>query len=53
MQEIYKMFKCKEEHIIPIRIIDSYAFNNSTTTTPVIDQSENLLGPKYEIRKNK
>ncbi|CAF4737637.1 unnamed protein product, partial [Rotaria sp. Silwood2] len=33
IEEIQEIFKCRQEDIIPIRIIDSYAYNNATTTS--------------------
>ncbi|CAF4183426.1 unnamed protein product, partial [Adineta steineri] len=49
LHEIQEMFKCQPENIIPIRIIDSYAYNNSTTNSPIIEPSEILSGPKRVI----
>ncbi|CAF4660202.1 unnamed protein product, partial [Rotaria sp. Silwood2] len=49
IEEIQEIFKCRQEDIIPIRIIDSYAYNNATTITPVINSSETLFGPKRII----
>ncbi|CAF3233766.1 unnamed protein product [Rotaria sp. Silwood2] len=49
IEEIQEIFKCRQEDIIPIRIIDSYAYNNATTTVPVINSPETLLGPKRII----
>ncbi|CAF4997255.1 unnamed protein product, partial [Rotaria sp. Silwood1] len=46
MEEIEECFKCRDEDIIPIRIIDSYAYNNCTTITPIIDSLQTLCGPK-------
>jgi len=41
------MFECRKEDISPIRIIDSYAYNNCTTSAPVIlDPTEAVQGPK-------
>lgn len=47
IEEINETFESREENIIPIRIIDSYAYNNCTTITPIINRSEILSGPKY------
>jgi hypothetical protein len=47
--QIQDIFKCQNENISLIRIIDSYAYNSSTTVTPVINSSELLSGPKYYI----
>ncbi|CAF4302560.1 unnamed protein product [Rotaria sp. Silwood2] len=47
--EMEEIFKCQEEIITPIRIIDSYAYNNSTTTTPIFNSSNILSGPKRII----
>ncbi|CAF3454536.1 unnamed protein product [Rotaria sp. Silwood1] len=49
IEEIQEIFKCRQEDIIPIRIIDSYAYNNATTIAPVINSSEPLFGPKRII----
>ncbi|CAF4786740.1 unnamed protein product, partial [Rotaria sp. Silwood2] len=49
IEEIQEIFKCRQEDIIPIRIIDSYEYNNATTTVPVINSPETLLGPKRRI----
>ncbi|CAF3453929.1 unnamed protein product [Rotaria socialis] len=48
-EEIQEMFQCREENIKPIRIIDSYAYNNATTTTPIINPPEVLYGPERII----
>jgi len=40
------MFQCRKEDLAPIRIIDSYAYNNSTTSAPIIlDSNEDFPGP--------
>jgi hypothetical protein len=49
VNEIEAMFKCKQENIIGILIVDSYAYNNCTTITPSNNSSDNLFGPKYNI----
>ncbi|CAF0877379.1 unnamed protein product [Adineta steineri] len=49
LHETQEMFKCQPEYIIPIRIIDSYAYNNSTTNSPIIEPSEFLSNPKRVI----
>ncbi|CAF3785459.1 unnamed protein product [Rotaria sordida] len=49
INEIEEMFKCRNEIITPIRIIDSYAYNNSTTTTPILNSSDDFSGPKRKI----
>ncbi|CAF4551833.1 unnamed protein product, partial [Rotaria socialis] len=46
MDEIQKMFECRKDNIIPIQIIDSYAYNNATTIAPVVNCSETLYGPQ-------
>ncbi len=46
IEEIKEIFKCRKEDVIPIRIIDSYAYNNSTTNLPANNSSESLYGPK-------
>ncbi|CAF1110690.1 unnamed protein product, partial [Rotaria magnacalcarata] len=33
LEKIEDMFECRKEQVAPIRIIDSYAYNNSTTRT--------------------
>ncbi|CAF3573430.1 unnamed protein product [Rotaria socialis] len=40
------MFECRKDNIIPIQIIDSYAYNNATTIAPVVNCSETLYGPQ-------
>ncbi|CAF1231774.1 unnamed protein product [Adineta ricciae] len=44
--EIEKLFKCQAENIVPIKIIDSYAYNSSTTIAPIINSGDLLCGPK-------
>jgi hypothetical protein len=46
MKEIQEMFQCRNENIVSIRIIDSYAYNNATTMSPVISSVDSLSGPK-------
>jgi hypothetical protein len=46
MKEIEDMFQCRNENIVPIRIIDRYAYNNATTVSPVVNSVESLSGPK-------
>jgi len=47
LEKIEEMFECRKEDISPIRIIDSYAYNNCTTSAPVIlDPTEAVQGPK-------
>lgn len=46
LNEIEAMFQCREENVEPIRIIDSYAYNNCTTSAPlIIDASDDFFGP--------
>ena len=46
LRSIEEMFQCRQENLAPIRIIDSYAYNNSTTSSPIIlDSNEDFLGP--------
>ena len=48
LQKIEEMFECRKEDVDPIRIIDSYAYNNCTTSAPIIlDSNEDFLGPRY------
>ncbi|CAF4329510.1 unnamed protein product, partial [Rotaria sordida] len=45
------MFQCRKEDIAPIRIIDSYAYNNSTTSAPIIlDVDEAVFGPSRTLK---
>jgi hypothetical protein len=47
---IEDMFECRKENVAPIRIIDSYAYNNSTTSAPIIlDSNEDFFGPRYKM----
>jgi hypothetical protein len=47
LEKIEEMFECRKEDISPIRIIDSYAYNNCTTSAPIIlDPAEAVHGPK-------
>jgi hypothetical protein len=46
IEQIEEIFKCRKEDVIPIRIIDSYAYNNSITIVPFNNSSESLYGPK-------
>lgn len=49
LDEIESMFQSKDEELAPIRIIDSYAYNNCTTSSPIIlDPNDELLGPWYQ-----
>ncbi|CAF1196955.1 unnamed protein product [Adineta ricciae] len=46
LRSIEEMFQCRKEDLAPIRIIDSYAYNNSTMSSPIIlDSNEDFLGP--------
>jgi hypothetical protein len=50
LRKIEEMFECREEELAPIRIIDSYAYNNCTTSAPIIlDSNEEFLGPRYNM----
>jgi len=50
LAKIEEMFECRKEEVAPIRIIDSYAYNNSTTSAPIIlDSNENIFGPRYNM----
>lgn len=47
--EIEQVFECRKEDISAIRIIDSYAYNNSTISAPIIlDANEDFFGLRYE-----
>ncbi|CAF1231847.1 unnamed protein product [Adineta ricciae] len=46
VEQMQLLFKCQSENITPIKIIDSYAYNNSTTTVPFINSYDVLCGPK-------
>ncbi|CAF3206684.1 unnamed protein product [Rotaria sp. Silwood2] len=51
LEKIEEMFQCRTEDVAPIRIIDSYAYNNSTTSAPIIlDADEAVLGPSSKVR---
>ncbi|CAF2041804.1 unnamed protein product [Rotaria magnacalcarata] len=51
LEKIEDMFECRKEQVAPIRIIDSYAYNNSTTSAPVIlDDDEALFGPSRTLK---
>ena len=51
LEKIADMFKCREEDVAPIRIIDSYAYNNSTTAAPIVlNVDDDFWGPRYKIR---
>ena len=44
---IEELFDCREEDVTPIRIIDSYAYHNSTISTPVVmDSDEEFIGAR-------
>ncbi len=48
LEKIQDMFECRKEDIAPIRIIDSYAYNNCTIAAPIIlDANEDFFGPRY------
>jgi len=36
LEKIEEMFQCRKEDVAAIRIIDSYAYNNCTTSAPII-----------------
>ncbi|CAF3205469.1 unnamed protein product, partial [Rotaria sp. Silwood2] len=45
------IFQCRTEDVAPIRNIDSYAYNNSTTSAPIIlDADEAVLGPSRTLK---
>jgi hypothetical protein len=47
LEKIQDMFECRKEDIAPIRIIDSYAYNNCTTAAPIVlDANEDFFGPR-------
>ncbi|CAF2917755.1 unnamed protein product [Rotaria sp. Silwood2] len=51
LEKIEEMFQCRTEDVAPIRIIDSYAYNNSTTSAPIIlDADEAVLGPSRTLK---
>ncbi|CAF4849785.1 unnamed protein product [Rotaria socialis] len=51
LEKIQEMFECRKEEIALIRIIDSYAYNNATTSAPIIlDSDEALLGPSRTLK---
>jgi len=52
IEQMQDLFKCQNENIVSIKIIDSYAYNNCTTTRPIIDSSDSLCGPKYNNALN-
>jgi hypothetical protein len=48
LKKIEEMFECRKEDVAPIRIIDSYAYNNCTTSAPIIvDGNDDFFGPRY------
>ncbi|CAF5009716.1 unnamed protein product, partial [Rotaria sp. Silwood1] len=51
VEKIEEMFQCRKEDVAPIRIIDSYAYNNSTTSAPIIlDVDEAVFGPSRTLK---
>ncbi|CAF1648403.1 unnamed protein product [Rotaria magnacalcarata] len=51
LEKIEEMFECRKEDITPIRIIDSYAYNNCTTSPPIIlDSNEDFFGPSRTLK---
>ena len=51
LNKIEEMFKCRKEELSSIRVIDSYAYNNSTTSSPIIlDHNEDFFGPTYDLK---
>jgi len=49
LAKIEDMFECRKENVAAIRIIDSYAYNNCTTSAPIIlDSNEDFVGPRYK-----
>ena len=50
LEAIKDLFECREETMAPIRIIDSYAYNNCSTSSPIIlDASDNFFAPRHEF----
>ena len=44
---IKELFDCRDEDVTPIRIIDSYAYHNSTISAPIImDADEEFIGAR-------
>ncbi|CAF1148408.1 unnamed protein product [Adineta ricciae] len=51
LHKVVEMFACKQEETTPIRIIDSYAYNNSTTSAPIIlDPTDDFCGPSRTLK---
>ncbi|CAF1477420.1 unnamed protein product [Adineta ricciae] len=51
LDKIEEMFQCREDQIAPIRIIDSYAYNNCTMAAPIIlDANDNFPGPSRTLK---
>ena len=51
LDKIEEMLQCREDKISPIRIVDSYAYNNCTMAAPIIlDKNDNFPGPRYMYR---
>lgn len=47
LKGIEELFECREEDVTRIRIVDSYAYHNSTISAPVImDADEDFTGPR-------
>ncbi|CAF1425719.1 unnamed protein product [Adineta steineri] len=46
LKKIEEMFECRQDDVAPIRVIDSYAYNNCTTSAPIIlGANEDFFGP--------
>ncbi|CAF1201904.1 unnamed protein product [Rotaria magnacalcarata] len=46
LEKIEEMFQCRKVNVVPIRIIDSHAYNNCKTSAPIIlDSNEDFFGP--------
>ncbi|CAF3808956.1 unnamed protein product [Rotaria socialis] len=51
LEKIEEMFQCRKENAAAIRIIDSYAYNNCTTSAPIIlDSNEDFFGPSRTLK---
>ncbi|CAF1414959.1 unnamed protein product [Adineta steineri] len=51
LRKIEEMFECRHEDVAPIRIIDSYAYNNCTTSAPIVlDANEDFFGPSRTLK---
>ncbi|CAM2727444.1 unnamed protein product [Rotaria socialis] len=51
LEKIEEMFRCRKEDVAAIRIIDLYAYNNCTTSAPIIlDSNEDFFGPSRTLK---